>query len=182
MEPEDLDPPDRRLPALRWAVAVLLVLGVASCVGKGADSVSDPSVEQSRLAGFGSIGIQVEPGPGRAAAQWCALLAATEAQRRQGLMGVADLRGYAGMLFRFPADSQGGFWMKDTPTPLSIAFFAADGAFVSATDMQPCLDQGDSCPVYSAAAPYRYALEVPLGQLGSLGIGPGSHLVLLAGC
>ncbi|HEX2850592.1 MAG TPA: DUF192 domain-containing protein [Acidimicrobiales bacterium] len=182
MLPEDLDPPDRRLPALRWIVALLLVLGMASCVGKGANGVADPKLQESRLPGFGEIGIRVEPGAARAAADWCALLAATDAQRARGLMQVTDLKGYAGMLFRFATDSQGGFWMKDTPMPLSIAFFAADGSFVSATDMDPCVGKGDSCPVYSAAGAYRYALEVPKGQLPSLGVGPGSRLAVRGPC
>lgn len=179
---QDLDPVDRRLPWLRWAVAVLLLVGVASCVAKGADHVADPKLQQSRLPGFGDVGIRIEPAAGRAAAAWCALLAATDEQRARGLMGVTDLKGYAGMLFRFATDSQGGFWMKDTPMPLSVAFFAADGSFVSATDMDPCVGKGDACPVYSATGPYRYALEVPKGQLGNLGVGPGSRLAVSGPC
>ena len=38
--------------------------------------------------------------------------------------------------------------------PLSIAFFAADGSFVSATDMEPCLTgPADACPRYAATGP-----------------------------
>ena len=41
--------------------------------------------------------------------------------------------------------------MRDTPTPLSIAFFAADGSFVSSADMVPCLDGPDAdCARYGA--------------------------------
>ena len=49
----------------------------------------------------------------------------TDAQRRMGLMRVTDLKGYVGMVFRFPTDSQSGFHMRNTPMPLSIAWFAA---------------------------------------------------------
>ena len=45
----------------------------------------------------------------------------------------------------------------------------------------PCGDRAD-CQIYGAAAPYRYALEVPKGQLASLGIGPGSILQLTGKC
>jgi uncharacterized membrane protein (UPF0127 family) len=34
--------------------------------------------------------------------------------------------------------------------------------------------------VYSASGPFRYAIEVPFGQLPALGIGPGTKLVLQA--
>ncbi|MBK9179941.1 MAG: DUF192 domain-containing protein [Acidimicrobiales bacterium] len=95
-------------------------------------------------------------------------------------MGVTDLGEWGGMLFSFPEDVSGGFWMKDTPLPLSIAFFDASGRFVSATDMPTCPD-GD-CPLHGAAAPYRLALEVPDGGLGPLGAGPGSTLRVAGDC
>jgi hypothetical protein len=66
--------------------------------------------------------------------------------------------------------------MKDTVLPLSIAFVASDGAFVSATDMEPCAPDVAACPVYGADGPYADALEVPQGQLGELGIGPGARV------
>jgi uncharacterized membrane protein (UPF0127 family) len=113
----------------------------------------------------------------------CLWLADTVAARAQGLMGVTDLSGADGMVFRWDEPTVGNFWMRDTPLPLSIAFFAADGTFVSATDMAPCLpptpDAG--CRRYDAAGPYQYAVEVPLGATAELLIAPGSRLELLAG-
>jgi uncharacterized membrane protein (UPF0127 family) len=47
--------------------------------------------------------------------------------------------------------------------------------------MAPCGDQSD-CPIYSATGVYRYALEVPQGQLPALGVGPGSVLQLRGAC
>ena len=55
--------------------------------------------------------------------------------------------------------------MKDTVLPLSIAFFAGDGAFVSATDMEPCPPTAESCPLYQADGPYTDAIEVVQGDL-----------------
>jgi uncharacterized membrane protein (UPF0127 family) len=130
------------------------------------------------VAGFGEIAYTVR---GISAVR-CALLADTEPQRQQGLMNRTDLAGHDGMLFRFPADTTVSFYMKDTLLPLSIAWFGADGRFVSATDMDPCLGRGDNCPLYPAARPYRYALEVPRGGLAGLGIGPGSTLTLKGAC
>jgi uncharacterized membrane protein (UPF0127 family) len=150
------------------AVVSLLVFGCGS-----ADS-HDESASGTRTAvpGFGEIAFRVDGGPLRRA-----LLADTPQQHSQGLMNRTDLAGYDGMLFRFSSDTTGAFYMLNTPLPLSIAWFDADGRFVSATDMEPCLDRTD-CPTYSATGPYRYALEVPQGDLPKLDIGPGSRLEL----
>jgi uncharacterized membrane protein (UPF0127 family) len=184
MEPEDLDPPDPRVRILRWVIAALLAVGFGACMAKGANQPSDPKLVESRIDGFGEIGFSITPGPGLTAmtpTEQCALLAATEAQRAQGLMRVTDLKGYPGMVFRYSVDSTGGYYMRNTPMPLSIAWFASDGTFVSSADMAPCGDRSD-CPISSATGPYRYALEVPQGQLATLGIGPGSKLELTGTC
>ena len=107
----------------------------------------------------------------------CLWAAVTFDQQARGLMGVTDLTGADGMLFRFGAPTTIKFWMRDTPTPLSIAFFAADGTFVSAADMEPCLSGPDAdCARYAADAPYTDALEVAEGALAGLLIGPGARL------
>lgn len=114
--------------------------------------------------------------------QLCLWVADTSVQRRRGLMGVTDLGGADGMVFVYDGSASGRFWMRGTPMPLSIAFFAADGSFVSATDMEPCLTgPAAACRRYAAAGPYVAAIEVPQGRLAELGIGPGSRLVLGAG-
>ena len=84
-------------------------------------------------------------------------LAMTSAERSVGLMhrrrAPAD-----GMLFVFPQDSTGGFWMKNTLVPLTIAFFDRDGKRVRKLSMTPCTT--DSCRVYSPGRRYRFALEL----------------------
>jgi len=182
MEAQDLDPPDARVVILGWVIVALLAAGFGACMAKGANRPDDPRLGESRIAGFGEIAFSMQAaGAEITPTQQCALLAATEQQRARGLMTVTDLKGYAGMVFRYSADSAGGYYMKNTPMPLSIAWFAADGSFVSSTDMAPCGDRSD-CPIYSASGPYRYALEVPQGQLASLGVGPGSVLQLTGEC
>ena len=178
MLPDDLAPPDPRQRRLTWIVALLLAIGFVACLSEGADQPADPGIREARIAGFGEIAFRIEPAPNQLE---CALLAADSEQRAQGLMHVTDLRGYVGMVFRFGSDSQAAFHMRNTPMPLSIAWFAADGALVSTADMAPCAD-GQQCPVYSASGPYRYALEVPQGQLGQLGIQPGARLALAGSC
>jgi uncharacterized protein len=112
----------------------------------------------------------------------CLWVAETAVQRQRGLMGVTDLGLADGMVFVYEARASGQFWMRDTPLPLSIAFFADDGRFVSATDMEPCLTgPPGECPRYSAGGSYVAAIEVPRGRLGEFGIGPGSRLALFTG-
>nr|MDP8977943.1 DUF192 domain-containing protein [Actinomycetota bacterium] len=54
-------------------------------------------------------------------------VAADEAARRRGLMGRRSLPPGAGMLFVYPGPHRGGFWMRDTRIPLTIAFSTATG-------------------------------------------------------
>jgi uncharacterized membrane protein (UPF0127 family) len=111
----------------------------------------------------------------------CVMVAASPAQRERGLMEVTELSGYRGMLFVWDADTGGGFWMRDTPTPLSIAWYAADGSFVSSAEMAPCEDS-DLCPTYYPAGDYRFALETFQGDLATMGAGPGSKLTVGGDC
>lgn len=181
-----MTPAGRR--AAKVALFVLVVAAGAVFLSRGADRPADPTLlpaaGRTPVEGFGEIGFRIdEEGLPAAepAAERCALLARTDGQRSRGLMERRDLSGYDGMIFEFPSETTGSFWMRNTPMPLSIAWFDDRGDFVSATDMEPCLD-GAQCPTYSATGPYRYALEVPKGGLGVLGVGPGSRLVMTPAC
>jgi uncharacterized membrane protein (UPF0127 family) len=159
------------------AVGCLAVVTIVLLARRGNDSGSGvgAGAARTRLDGFGETHVSVEDPAGALA--WCMLLAETEAQHDRGLMQVTDptLGGYDGMLFRFAADTNDQFYMRNTPMPLSIAFIASNGDVVSTTDMAPCDDRA-GCPLYSAARPYRIAIEVPQGQLGRLGIEPGAKV------
>jgi uncharacterized membrane protein (UPF0127 family) len=86
------------------------------------------------------------------------------------------------MVFRFDEPLVGSFYMFQTPTPLSIAWFAPTGDHVSSADMAPCpaAEAGD-CPLYSPGIEYDLALEVFEDGLDALGVGPGARLELLEG-
>ncbi len=133
---------------------------------------------RTALAGFGEVLVEVEQADG-SVAQWCLLLAETPAQRQRGLMAVTDpaLGGYDGMLFRFEEPNEGGFYMRNTPQPLSIAYLDDDGATVSVQEMAPCADES-GCPSYPAGAPYQRTVEVPvsMGGVATLGIDDESRL------
>lgn len=175
-------------PRLHWvlrAAVIVLILGVGAYLVKGADTTQRPKVETkgataSRVSGFRQIAFTVRSAEGMTT-KHCALLALTVAQQDQGLMNRTDLAGYDGMIFQFVEPTTVEFYMKDTLIPLSIAWFDAAGRFISSTDMAPCSTQAD-CPLYAAAGAYTDAIEVPQGQLGHLGIGPGSTLSVGGAC
>lgn len=132
--------------------------------------VDGPFAEgRTPIPGFGEVEVRIVEGPDGEPVVVCVLVADTAAQRARGLMEVTDLGGYDGMLFRFETDSDGGFWMKDTLLPLSIAYLDADGAVVSTADMDPC-PPAEACPSYPADGRYRMALEVEQGGLDELGL------------
>jgi uncharacterized protein len=97
-------------------------------------------------------------------------ISATNAARSKGLMGVTTMASDSAMLFVFSDDRQRGFWMKDTPIPLSIVFLDANKKIVFMTDMPP-----NTTTVYGAfnAPQMRYAVEANQGWFASHGITVG---------
>ena len=104
-------------------------------------------------------------------------IAETEAQRQRGLMGRTSIEEDAGMLFVWPEDTSSGFWMKDTPLRLSIAFISVEGRILRMFDMEPCT--ADPCPVYDPGMSYRMALEVRQGALDRQGVRVGDRARLV---
>ena len=112
----------------------------------------------------------------------CLWLADDGDERGRGLMGVTDLGDAVGMAFLFDEATAGSFYMFQTPSPLSIAWFTPDGDHVGSADMEPCLDTpAGECPLYSPDAPYDLAIEVFDGGLEPLGLGSGSKAELVEG-
>lgn len=94
-------------------------------------------------------------------------IAATQTSRAKGLMGVTQMAADSGMLFVFADERQRGFWMKDTPIPLSIAFLDASLKVVFLADMMP----NSTTVVGGFNAPQmRYALEVNQGWFAARGV------------
>ena len=164
---------------VRRAAWVVLIAGLLAFVLRGSDGPANPvRVNASRrpLPGFPSIPFQIVSAE-RQLLDWCAMLAASERAREQGLMGQHDLRGYEAMLFEFAHDTDIRFYMYGTTIPLSVAWFDHDHDFIGSTDMDPCgANNPNACPDYPPPKKYKYALEVPKGDLGRLGIGPGSKI------
>ncbi|RIU90585.1 DUF192 domain-containing protein [Oceanobacillus picturae] len=101
-------------------------------------------------------------------------VADTQGKIEKGLMFVEKLPENEGMLFVFPRKIYGGFWMKDTLIPLSIAFVDSDGEILKILDMEPC--KGNECPIYDPKLSYRYAIEVNIGWFEKNQIKEGDYV------
>lgn len=107
-----------------------------------------------------------------------AKVAATDAERRRGLMEVEQLPAGSGMLFLFEAERDGGFWMWNTLIELDIAFADSRGVIHTVATMTPCGSEDPAdCPSTPPDAPYTSALEVPGGWFDEVGVTPGATIV-----
>lgn len=163
------------------AAIVLMCVALVSCGDDGPDppassdckvdeaESSDPCFYRGRaiLKGEGdSVLLEVE-------------IAETAQQKERGLMGRKELDEEAGMVFVFFEESSGGFWMKNTLIPLSIAFFDERGRIVDILDMEPCTTE--DCPIYTPKGPYFGALEVNQGAFADWGISIGDDVEVVQG-
>lgn len=91
--------------------------------------------------------------------------------RNRGFMERKNIPQGTGMLFVFENDQILNFWMKNTPTPLSIAYISKDGKIKDILDMQPF-----SLADITSSGYVRYALEVPQGWFKKNGISVGDAI------
>ena len=191
--------PDRRRAIMVGVVVIAAVF--AGCADESTTSEPDETVPAASNAstpvtdvtdgstavagqqheGFTTIQARITNAEGEVC-EVCLWLADTPDERGRGLMEVTDLGDAAGMAFRFDEPGISKFFMLNTPTPLSIAWFEPSGGFVTATDMEPCIEVPDGgCPLYSPGAQIDLAIEVFDGGLEPLGLGPGSRVELIEG-
>jgi uncharacterized membrane protein (UPF0127 family) len=153
----------------RVLLLALLAAAVAGCGGGGNggdvdETATGPVFERGTVvieSRSGEVEVDVE-------------IAETRVQRRFGLMHRESLGSEAGMVFLFGKETRGGFWMKNTLIPLSIAYFDADGRILRILDMEPC--EADRCPVYDPEVAYRGALEVNKGAFAEWGVSAGDRV------
>jgi uncharacterized protein len=103
-------------------------------------------------------------------------VADTPKKRNMGLMFVEKLPENEGMLFVFSEKTYGGFWMKNTFIPLSIAFLDLHGRILKILDMEPCKEE--YCPTYDPEVFYNYAIEVNLGWFEKNQVNEGGYVML----
>ncbi len=84
-------------------------------------------------------------------------VADTVESRSRGLTGRTSLAENDGMLFVIEQRGR-GFWMKDVPIPLSVAFIAACGEIVAIVDMEARSEE-----FHNTEHAYQFGLEVNLG-------------------
>lgn len=180
---------------LSAAAALLLLLtgcsssgGTPRVSGDGADvaaseRLSDlPRLEATepggQLIAFDQYELELRPPDGDGEVTLRVYDAADPRSRARGLMQVESLPPRSGMLFRFERPQEGGFWMKNTVLPLSIAFADERGVINDILDMDPCT--ADPCEIYRPTSMYAYALEVPQGAFKTWGVAEGWSLVVPA--
>lgn len=100
-------------------------------------------------------------------------IASTDETRAAGFMFRKKIPDGTGMLFVYDCDGELSFWMKNTPTPLSIAYIDYKGQIKDIFDMKPY-----NLNSVTSTGFVRYALEVPQGYFARAGIRAGDFLEL----
>lgn len=103
-------------------------------------------------------------------------LAVRPGEMERGLMGRRDLGRDDGMIFVYERPQKMSFWMKNTPTPLDIGFFDADGVLREVYPLYPF----DERAVSSRGENLKFALETNQGWYAANGVKPGAKLDLKA--
>jgi uncharacterized membrane protein (UPF0127 family) len=142
---------------MRWLLAFVTAFGTAACAGT--DDVPDRPPSEVTFDGSDAV-LYVE-------------IADDPSERRRGLMGVHHLPADEGMAFIFDRPVSTGFWMKDTPIPLSIAFLDEEDRVVGLREMEPCT--ADPCPSYGIGEPYVLAIEANAGWFEEHGVEEGDR-------
>jgi len=188
---------------MRWwlpVVGVVLVAaaGCSSASGShGAGGVA--TTPTAATAGEPSLPVVRFARAGGAAVALYVEVADDSDEQTCGLMHRSVQPDEQGMLFVFAVDSFGGFWMRNTLIPLSIAYADAGGRIVDILEMQPVsgpnqtpyrladgrqtsLADGTAPPpgatvvTYNPRAPYRYAIEANQGWFTRNGIQIGDSV------
>jgi len=147
-------------------VALLLALAVACGGGGGGGDGDGGTFLTAAITLTGSAGKRAE---------LTVELARSAAERGRGLMFRESLAEERGMLFVFAQETKAGFWMKNTKTPLSIAFIDGEGTILEIQDMEALSED-----LHRPAEPYRYALEVNQGWFERRGLGLGDRVEIPA--
>jgi uncharacterized protein len=154
--------------------AISLVIACLVMAACGNDGDSEPQTRATRASPspsvtFDTATVLIDTDEGSVLID--AEVAETDRQRELGLMHRESLPRDAGMVFIFFEPQQGGFWMKNTLIPLSIAYFDVDGEILRILDMKPC--KKDPCPSYFPGVEYMGALEVNRGAFEEWGVEEG---------
>lgn len=98
-------------------------------------------------------------------------VAATESDRRLGLMHRRNLGDDHGMVFTYDDPGPQAMWMKNTLIPLSVAFVGRDGRILNIEDMQPLTEDA-----HASRGEAAWSIEANLGWFRKRGIRPGDRV------
>ena len=143
-------------------VRISLVALILFCVGFSACAKSKLPVKELMIKRSDGIYVTVQ-----------AEMAVEEEERNYGFMNRKKIPDGTGMLFVFEKDQILSFWMKNTPSPLSIAYLDSEGVIKNIYDMKPY----SLAPIVSTVS-CRYALEVPQGWYSRAGIRVGDKVMV----
>lgn len=101
-------------------------------------------------------------------------LAVLSWEMQHGLMGRRDLGKDQGMIFVYEAPTLMSFYMRNTPTPLDIGFFGANGQLREVYPMYPF----DERTVNSRSTAIQFALEMNQGWYKSNDVKTGAQIDL----
>lgn len=138
----------------RKSLAIVLVFFLASLVSCGTKKLPVKTLSIKTSAGE-YVAVEAE-------------IAQKNEERSRGFMERKNIPDGTGMLFVFEKDQILSFWMKNTPTPLSIAFIDHSGKIRDIFDMKPY-----SLASTISTVSVRYALEVPQGWFSRVGVTTG---------
>lgn len=100
-------------------------------------------------------------------------VASDDASRSKGLMFRTELPADEGMLFVFDRPQQAGFWMKNTPLPLSVAYISPEGRILEIHPLEPQSEQ----VITSRFRNILFALEMHRGWFEENKILPGDRIL-----
>jgi uncharacterized membrane protein (UPF0127 family) len=103
-------------------------------------------------------------------------LAVFPLEMQHGLMGRRDLGPDQGMIFIYQKPERMNFYMRNTPTPLDIGYFTADGRLHEVYPMYPF----DERTVSSRSEAIQFSLEMNQGWFQANEVKSGAQLDLKA--
>jgi len=155
-------------PLRLWCALLLVCGGVFFSGGCSADEGASAAAVPKTGADWFELSVGGQP--------LRVQLALTPSEMQRGLMERRDLGADEGMLFVYVRPDQMSFWMRNTPLPLDIGFFDAEGVLREIYPLHPF----DERPVRSRSLRLQFALEVNRGWFKAQGLAPGAQLDLSA--
>lgn len=151
--------PDRIRATNAAILSAFALLVAAGCAREGESEIVPP--EHRFPLSLGDHTVHVE-------------LAVTQEEQSQGLMFREELTEDAGMLFVSYYPRRMSFFMRNTPLPLDIGYFSAEGVLREVHRLYPY----DETPVRSQSSQIQFALEMNQGWYSENGVRRGAELDL----